>query len=127
MSRSKAQVQSLALGAVVFAGNHEDRLPTAEEWPEALIEPGIIEPEWLVSQAEDGDGLSFVYVPSSHKLFEGDFDNRILIYEDPNHFEEGVVVGFLHFRVEVIEHDEFERMLAEQLALEPQNPDSETP
>ena len=127
IGRSKAQVRSLAQGVVVFSGNRDDLFPTAEEWPSALIKLGYIEPEQLVSRVENGDGVSYIYVPSSHKLFEGDFENRIVIYEDPKHFEEGVVVGFADAHVEVIEHEEFERMLAEQLASDPQGPDPETP
>lgn len=125
--KSNAQVRSLTQGVVVFAGNNEDFFPTAEEWPDALVEHGYIEQEQLVSGVKDGDGVSYIYVPSSHKLFEGDFENRIVIYEDPKHFKDGVIVGFANAHVEVIEHEEFERMLAEQLASEPQDPDPETP
>ncbi len=125
--RSKVQVRSMVQGAVVFAGSHEDRFPTAGEWPDALIELGIIEPELLVSRMEDGDGVSFIYLPSTEKVFEGDFESRIMIYEDPKHYQEGVVVGFADTRVEVVEHEEFERMLAAQLASEPKNPVPETP
>jgi len=125
--KSNAQARSLTQGVVVFAGNNEDLFPTAEEWPDALVEHGYIEPEQLVSGVEDGDGVSYIYVPSSHKLFDGDFENRIVIYEDPKHFEEGVVVGFADAHVEVIEHEDFERMLAQQLASEPMSLDEESP
>ena len=36
--RSQTQVRSLAQGAIVYAGDHDDQLPTQEQWPDALIE-----------------------------------------------------------------------------------------
>jgi len=110
--RSQTQVRSLVQGAIVYAGNHNYELPTKEQWPDALIELGIIEPDLLVSRAEDGDGVSFIYVPGPN-LFD---EAQILVYEDSKHWEQGVIVGFADASVEIIPHDEFDRMLAEQLA-----------
>lgn len=125
--RSQSQARSLVQASIVYAHDHGGWFPSAAQWPDALIELGIIQPELLVSGVEDGDGVSYIYLPLPGVWSEGEDENRIVIYEDPKHFEKGVVVGFSDARTEFVEHDEFERMLAEQLASEPQNPDPETP
>ena len=106
------QIRSLAQGAIAYAGDHDDQLPTKEQWPEALIELGIIDTELLESKIENGDGVSFLYVPGPNSFDE----TQMLIYEDPKHWEEGVIVGFADAHVEIVPFEEFERMLAEQLA-----------
>lgn len=116
--RSESQARMLVQAAIVFAHDNEDRFPSAEQWPDILIELGIIEPELLVSYVEDGDGISYIYLPFSGVWSEGGNENRIVIYEDPKHFEKGVVVGFADARTEFVEHDEFQRMLTDQLAAE---------
>ncbi|MBO6512621.1 MAG: hypothetical protein JJ974_01480 [Phycisphaerales bacterium] len=122
---SLGQARTLVQGAFVFAGEHDDRFPSKEEWPGALIELGIIEHELLISRVENGGGYSFVYVPSTHQAFDPGYENRIMVYENPDHYEEGVVVGFADARAEIIAHEEFERMLAQQLG--DQESTSETP
>ncbi len=115
---SKAQVGSLVQGVILFAWNNADQLPTQEQWPDALLELGIIDTEILVSRVEDGDGVSFIYVPGPYSFDE----TQILIYEDPKHWKEGVIVGFADAHAEIVPHEEFERMLAEQLALQVDGP-----
>lgn len=109
--RSASQVRSVAQGLILYAGLNNDMFPSQDEWPEALVDLGIIEPEWLVSPEEDGDGVSYIFVPSPFSLDS----TQILFYEDPKHFQEGVLVGFADAHVEMIPHETFERMLAEQL------------
>jgi len=47
----------------------------------------------------------------------------ITIYEDPKHWPlRGVIVGFADGHVETIDHETFERMLAEQLAGQESSP-----
>lgn len=113
--RSKAQVRSLVQGAWVYAFDHDERFPEADQWPHELIELGIIEHEQLVSPAEFDEGVSYVCLPCSNNIFDEENANRILIYEDPTHYDEGVVVGFADAHVEIIKHKVFEKMLAEQL------------
>lgn len=124
MLKSTVQARSLVQASIVYSYNHDDRFPTAEEWPDALIELGIIEPELLISAVEDGDGVSFIYLPIPGKWSGGNFDNRIVIYEDPKHFENGVVVSFADARTEFVNHDDFERMLAEQFAAQDSIPET---
>ncbi|MBL4699513.1 MAG: hypothetical protein JKX70_11845 [Phycisphaerales bacterium] len=78
----------------------------------------MIEPEFLVSPAEDGDGVSYIFVPGPFS-----FDStQILIYEDPKHFDDGVLVGFVDSHVEMIDHETFERMLVDQLGAQNDSP-----
>ena len=116
--RSHTQVRSLAQGAILYAVDHDDLLPTKEQWPGVLIELGIIDAELLESRVEDGDGVSFIYVPGPNSFDE----TQILIYEDPKHWEEGVIVGFADAHVEIVPHERFEAMLAEQLASQADEP-----
>jgi len=109
--RSSRQVRSLAQGAITYASLHNDIFPSQEQWPNALIDLGILETEMLTSTAEDGDGVSFIYVPGC-LIFEA---TQILVYEDPKHWEEGVIVGFADAHVEIVPLDVFEKMIAEQL------------
>ena len=124
LGRSKAQVRSLAQGVLVYAFEHDDQFPTQDQWPHELIELGIIESELLISPAEFEDHVSYHYVPSTLGVFGGDIETRIVIYEDPSHFEEGVVVGFADAQVRVIPHDQFEQMLADQLAEQSSEPEN---
>lgn len=125
--RSETQARFLVQAAIVFADDNEGRFPTAEEWPDALIELGIIDRELLISAVEDGDGVSFIHLPIPGKWPGGNFDNRIVIYEDPKHFEKGVVVGFADARTEFIKHEDFKLMLSEQLATDNENRGDELP
>lgn len=107
-------VQSL----IVYSGNHAGEFPAEESWNDALIEAGLATPEDLVSFAEDGDGLSYIFVPGSFS-----FDStQILVYEDPKHYQEGVLVGFADAHIKMIDHETFEQMLAEQLAAQNESP-----
>lgn len=114
--KSQTQVRSLVQGALVFASDNKDLFPASENWPDELISAGIIDPALLLSGVEDGDGVSFIYLPFPKRWSGDNLENRIVIYEDPKHFKEGVVVGFADTRTEFVPHAEFERMLAEQQA-----------
>ena len=114
---SEVQVRELVQGVLVFA-DQDEVFPTQEQWPDALVDLGLIMPDSLMSPAEDGDGLSYIYVPGP--LSQDAF--QILVYEDPKHFYDGVVVGFADGHVELVDHDVFERMLAEQLAAQEVSP-----
>lgn len=114
---SQSQIRELTQGAVVFAGKDE-AFPTQEQWPDALFGLGVINADTMISPAEDGDGVSYIYVPGP---FSQDA-NQILVYEDPKHFHDGVLVGFADGHVELVDHDIFEKMLADQRANEDQSP-----
>jgi len=116
--RSTTQVRSLAQGLILYAGKNNDMFPLQDEWAVVLVELGMIEPEFLVSPAEDGDGVSYIFVPGPFS-----FDStQILIYEDPKHFDDGVLVGFVDSHVEMIDHETFERMLVDQLGAQNDSP-----
>ena len=105
-------VRELAQAMVIYAMDHGDLFPDQDNWEQILLAQGSIGgTDPLVSMAEDGDGVSYIYVPGPFS-----FDSKqILVYEDPKHFEDGVLVGFADAHVEMVDHEIFERMLAEQL------------
>ncbi|PCI11057.1 hypothetical protein COB72_01795 [bacterium] len=109
---SQTNIRTIAQGAVVYADGHGDMFPTTDQWSVVLIDAGLIQSHLLESPAEDGDGISYIYLGG-----ESTRDAmQILIYEDPKHFFEGVLVGFADGHVEMIDHETFEQMLADQLA-----------
>ncbi len=97
----------------MYANSHGERYPAQDQWPSALVEQGIIDEEILISPVEDGDDISYIYVPGP---FTED-SNQILIYEDPKHWpKRGVLTGFVDGTVRLVPFNEFEQMLAAQLA-----------
>ena len=106
-------VRSHAQSIFIYMGSNMDRKPTQDEWPDLLVEEGYMAaPQFLVSSREDGDGVSYIY----RAEFEPWDEQSIMLYEDPKHWDQGVIVAFGDAHVDVIPHDEFEQMLAEQLA-----------
>lgn len=112
MLKSKTMVRMLVAGLNEYADYHDRVYPDKTQWPTRLEAEGYIEHELLVSPAEDGDGVSYIYVPGPFTLDKA----QILIYEDPKHWpEKGVLVGFADGHVEFVPFDEFDAMLAAQM------------
>jgi len=108
---SETQMNVLGHAILVYSAQNDDQRPTAEQWPDALVELGILDPLMLEAPLEDGDGVSYIYCPGS------DWCQRtIMLYEDPKHWKKGVLVCFSDRRVEFLDHETFEQMLADQLA-----------
>jgi hypothetical protein len=110
--KTQTRVRSLVQGCVVFAEENDGRFPTQEQWPDALTELGLIEYDLLNSPIDLGDGVSYIYIPGKNTFDE----TQIVIYENQKHHREGVLVGFADVHVEMIDHDLFDQMLADQLA-----------
>lgn len=109
---SETQMIVILRGLQSFALDHGERFPTPIEWPDALINDGTIDEIMLTSPHEDGDGVSYIYVPGP---FTSD-ETQILIYEDPKHWpKQGVLVGFADAHVEFVPFGDFDHMLAAQL------------
>jgi prepilin-type processing-associated H-X9-DG protein len=108
MSGSKLRVLGVTLS--VYAQDNAGSYPPVEGWAEVLIAGGILTPDNLVSPVGDGVGPDYFYLGGSDDASP----DRIVAYEDPTHFDDGVNVLFADGRVEVVPHDEFEAMLAEQ-------------
>jgi hypothetical protein len=111
---SKSFVRSHLQGLMVYAGNNRDLLPTADQWPDILIREGIIDESLMTAPSGIESDTSYFYIPGDHHYqYDG---NRILVYENPRHWRMGVIVGFEDGSTEFLPHDEFERVLTEQLA-----------
>ena len=109
--RSQTHLRSIAQGLCVYAGNNSDLYPAQEGWQDVLITNGICE-DWLfTSPADDGDSVTYILV-ADQMTFASD---EILLYEDPKHHKEGVLVAFGDIQVEYVDFDKFEQMLAEQI------------
>ena len=94
----------------VYAGNNNNALPTAEEWPVKLIEEGLLNDYLMESEYHDALGDAYVYLDG----VELDAPDQIMVYENVGHWREGVLTGFADGHVEMIPHADFEQMLAEQ-------------
>jgi len=108
----KTAMASMVYALDNCANNNGDRYPVREEWPEILIDDGYIEREMIEYTDIDRDGLAYLYPVTGTVRGQ----RTILLYEDPKHWDEGVIVGFADNKVELLDHAVFERMLAEQLA-----------
>lgn len=113
-ARQRAQIivsqtqMSMQMQAIEqFAMNNDGQYPTAADWPDALIDGGYLEADVFVSPMEDTDEISYIYLANGNP----NDPNRILIYEDPNHFEFNVLVGFADGTVREIPKDQLEQLL----------------
>lgn len=99
--------------AIVVYMNHDDehQPPSHGDWPDILIEHGLIDAAYLVTFQDDGDGVAYVYLAD----FDPSDESSIMMYEDPDHWEEGVIVAFGDAHVEVLSREDFERRLEAQL------------
>lgn len=109
ITRAKANLRSIAQGLVVYSGRNKDVFPRHSKGLEVLVGEGYIEPELLKSSYEDGDEVSYFFVPGVNTFNP----EEILVYEDPKHHDEGVLVGFVDSHVEFVDFERFELMIAE--------------
>jgi hypothetical protein len=116
--RSASHLRGIGIGLIMYARNNEGVFPAAESWSEPLVAQGLIISKMLVSPIEDGDGISYIFVPGPNSMDP----SQILAYEDPKHMDEGVHVVFADTSTSTMNHFEFERMLAEQLATQDDQP-----
>lgn len=107
---SVSQIRIQIQAAQQYAQKNNGQYPTQDQWPDAVIDMGLIDTDQLVSRREDGDGISYIYVPDGNP----NDPNRILIYEDPKHFQEFVIVGFADGTVQEIPFPQFEQLLNDQ-------------
>ncbi len=112
---SQSNLRTLAQEAMLYAQSNEDQFPAIDEWPTVLVDQGVIDEDVLISPAEDGDGVSYIYLGGENTFDAG----QILIYEDQKHYIDGVLVAFADGHVEMVDHVTFEQMLADQLAGQP--------
>lgn len=108
--KSQSQIRMQLQAAIVYAGDNNDQFPPQDQWPDAVIDLGLIEPGLFVSPLEDGDGISYIYL-SGENTFDAD---QIVIYEDPAHHPQNVLVGFADGTVSFIPHADFQQMLEDQ-------------
>ncbi len=111
--RSLVQLRSVAQGCIVYAANNNDQLPDISQWRELLIEQDINYPDEFLSPGRITEAMEDSYIMAHNATM---WDERsILLYENPDHWEDFVNVAFGDASTEQLAHDEFERRLAEQL------------
>jgi len=100
-----------AYGLVVYAKHNENMYPQESDWYAALIENGIVESAMLQDTDRDHDGEIYRYIAGC------DFNDpeQMILYEDPDHWSHGVIVGFADGDCEVLPHESFHRRLEAQL------------
>lgn len=101
---------SLAGAFNTYNLNHEAP-PQADTWQQALIDEGLGTADEMVSPASDGDNVEYVLVPASEISFHREI---VLVYEDPDHHAEEVVVLFHDLHVESVPRQLFEELASAQ-------------
>lgn len=110
--RSLVQLRTLAQACIVYAANNDDQLPDPSSWRSLLVSEVGLSKENLISSAQLGDEDSYHLAPNAEMLNE----ESILLYEEPSHWRDSVHVAFGDASVKQLSRDDFERLLAEQLA-----------
>jgi hypothetical protein len=95
-----------------YAEHNDNRFPKKDLWPDILFDHGYLEDSLFEYVDLDGDDDAYIYLSNQ---IVNDKDS-IVLYEDPKHWDEGVIVGFADAHVEFMSFVDFERVLAEQLA-----------
>jgi prepilin-type processing-associated H-X9-DG protein len=116
--QSKNMLRNILIAMSMYSKSNPDQPLTKDNWAQILVSSGSMESNLLISPLEDGDGVSYIYV-STPILFDARQNvntRQIAMYEDPKHNKEGVHVGFADGHVEMLDHETFEQMLADQLA-----------
>lgn len=90
-------------GLIAYASAHEKMLPGWSNWRELLEKDGYALPELEKLDDPDHDGVTIEYMGG---LVTKD-SNQIVVYEDPDHRESHVLVGFVDGRVELVTHHWF--------------------
>ncbi len=108
---SEIQIRSMIPELNEYADDHKNIFPAQSQWLDVVLESGEITQVDIDDTDKDDDGIVYIYVPGGST-----FDSmQILIYEDPKHYDDAVVVGFADGHTEIVDHDIFKQMLAEQL------------
>ncbi len=112
---SQRRMRGIYQSMVIYAQNNDDALPPPDAWKETLIAAGYAPPDLLVSPASDGDGEEYVWLPGeSWQTRLGASSARLVMYEDPDHHPQGVVVLYADGRSDVISREQLAELLATQ-------------
>ncbi len=109
--RSLVQLRSLAQGCFVYAANNNDLFPEITQWRELLIEHVEMDEEQFLSTVAETIEDSYFMAPNATMWDE----RSILLYENPDHWDDYVNVALGDASAEEMPRAEFERRLAEQL------------
>jgi len=117
---SQINTREILLGLEQYALANEGEYPEADDWSAELIHGGFIFEESFISKVGDvdGDGIIYIYLPEGYESAAA----QIVIYEDPDHYEEWVVVGYADGSADRVSKKEFDLMFAEQLAEQDESP-----
>ncbi len=110
-------MRSICQGLLIYAENHRDQFPDQNEWQDVLVSTGLVETDIVISPLSNGEDTSYFLAPNRGNSMD---PTEMMLYENQKHDPEGVLVAYMDGRVEMVDHDVFERMLADQLAQDPQ-------
>lgn len=108
--RRTTQLRSLSQGLLIYAENHRDNFTEQDEWQDVLVSTGLIEAGIVVSPLSDGVEASYFLAPNRGNSMD---PTELMLYENPKHDPEGVLVAYMDGRVEMVVHDVFEQLLAD--------------
>jgi len=108
--RSETRVRILVASLQLYAESNQNTYPPADEWVSLLSSNGYIAEDEAFSPRQNGKEEPYTFLPARYDQDK----SRVIVYGKPNRGEQGVMVGFANHHVELLSHDEFERLLTEQ-------------
>lgn len=117
---SEISIREILGGLEGYALANDGAYPAQDGWSAVLIDGGFIFEESLTSKVGDvdGDGVMYIFLPEGYESTAA----QIVIYEDPDHYPDEVVVGYADGSADHVSKDEFDLMLADQLAEQDESP-----
>lgn len=85
--KSASQMRNIVQGIFAFEEDHGRPLEL-HEWPDALVQGGYIEEEWLLAPGDRGPGSTYTYVPLAPGETRIGSASRVLLYERLEWFDE---------------------------------------
>tara|TARA_R110002072_G_scaffold42064_9_gene117779 strand:+ start:63980 stop:64663 length:684 start_codon:yes stop_codon:yes gene_type:complete len=110
---SQASIREILTGLEGYALANNGAYPAQNGWEGQLIDGGFVFEESLTSRVGDvdGDGVIYIYLPEGYASTA----SQLVVYEDPEHYEDWVVVGYADGSTDSISLSELNLILAEQI------------
>ncbi len=117
---SEGSIREILSGLEGYALANDGAYPAQSDWEAQLIDGGFVFEESLTSRVGDvdGDGIIYIYLPEGYASDA----SQLVIYEDPDHYENLIVVGYADGSTDLISLTELNLILAEQLPEQDKSP-----
>lgn len=114
--KSSSSMRQVITAMTTYADDNRSYYPPQSGWKDLLTDGGYLDPAVFDSfEDPDGDGetIVYVYAPRMTNDFRAD---RVVLYEDPDHFADGINAAFDDTHVATITRAELDAKLKEHAA-----------